>query len=112
MTIWTRLRNLFGRSRQPINECGDVSPYAGEMVFTQDHLVELMQRLETTMENVYSCDEAFALLDEYVEMVANKEEAEQLMPLVKNHLDLCPDCRDEFEVLLHILETADLDTDD
>lgn len=81
------------------------------MVLTQDHLVNLMQRLETTMENVYSCDEAFALLDEYVELVANKEEAEQLMPLVKNHLDLCPDCRDEFEILLNILQTADPEAD-
>ena len=95
-----------------MDECGDVNHHGGEMVLTQDHLVGLMHRLETTLENAYSCDEAFALLDEYVELVANKEEAERLMPLVKNHLDLCPDCRDEFEILLHVLQTADPTTDD
>lgn len=79
---------------------------------TQDHLVDLMHRLETTLDNAYSCEEAFALLDEYVELVANTAEAERVMPLVKNHLDLCPDCRDEFEILLHILKTADSNTDD
>ena len=74
----------------------------------QQTLVDLMHRLEKTMENAYSCDEVFALLDEYVELVANDEEAKRLMPLVENHLDICPDCKDEFEILLHILKTADL----
>jgi hypothetical protein len=28
----------------------------------------------------------------------------QLMPLVQRHLDLCPDCREEHEVLIQALE--------
>ncbi len=85
-------------------------PPANQQVNTaisQEHLVDLMHRLEHTMEGVYSCEEAFALLDEYVEMVATDEEAKRLMPLVQNHLDMCPGCKDEFEILLHILKTAD-----
>jgi len=74
---------------------------------TKDGLIDLMQRLEKTLENSYSCEEAFALLDEYVELVASDEEAMKLMPLVKNHIDMCPDCRDKFEILLRILKTAD-----
>lgn len=73
----------------------------------QAGIVDLMQRLEKTLDNAYSCEEAFALLDEYVELVADDDEARQLMPLVKNHLDMCPDCRDKFEILLHVLKTAD-----
>ena len=73
----------------------------------QKNLIDLMERLEKTMEDAYSCEEAFALLDEYVELVASDEEAKRLMPLVKNHLDMCPDCQDEFEILLHVLKTAD-----
>lgn len=80
-----------------------------DTLIDQAHLVELMHRLEHTMEGAYSCDEAFALLDEYVELVANDEEARRLMPLVQSHLDMCPDCRDEFEILLHVLKTADSD---
>lgn len=80
-----------------------------DTTINQTHLVDLMHRLEHTMEGVYSCEEAFALLDEYVELVASDEEARRLMPLVQNHLDMCPDCRDEFEILLHVLKTADSD---
>ena len=73
----------------------------------QEQLVNLLHRLERTMENAYSCEEVYALLDEYVELVADDEEAKKLMPLVQNHLDMCPDCRDEYEILLHVLKTAD-----
>jgi hypothetical protein len=66
-----------------------------------------MERLEKTTEDAYCCDEVFALLDEYVELISDDEEAKQLMPLVKNHLEMCPDCRDEYEVLLHVLKTAE-----
>ncbi len=94
-----------------MSENSSANQPGGGTVMTQDHLVDLMHRLETTLDNAYSCEEAFALLDEYVELVTNTEEAERVMPLVKNHLDLCPDCRDEFEILLHILKTADSHTE-
>ncbi|MCP4421198.1 MAG: hypothetical protein GY805_31690 [Chloroflexi bacterium] len=74
---------------------------------TKEDVVTLMHRLEKTLEDSYSCEESFALLDEYVELVATDEEAKRLMPLIKNHLDMCPDCREEFETLLYILKTAD-----
>ena len=70
-------------------------------------LVDLMQRLEKTADNAYCCEEVYALLDEYVELVADDDEAKRLMPLVKNHLDVCSDCRDEYEILLHVLKTAE-----
>lgn len=59
------------------------------------------------MEDAYSCEEVHALLDEYAELLANSEEGAQLMPLVKNHLDRCPDCGEECEALLRILQTAE-----
>jgi hypothetical protein len=71
-------------------------------------LVKLMHCLETTMENACSCAEAFAILDEYTELVASDEQAQQLMPLVKNHMDICADCREEFEALLTILQSEKL----
>ena len=104
MTIWNQIKNLFSRSKLTADES---SRAAAQATLTQDMMVELMQRLEKTTEDAYCCDEVFALLDEYVELVADDEEAKQLMPLVKNHLDMCPDCRDEYEVLLHVLKTAE-----
>jgi hypothetical protein len=90
-----------------MNEANDSRGDTAVSTINQQNLVDLMQRLEKTMEDAYSCEEAFALLDEYVELVADDEEARRLMPLVQNHLDMCPDCRDEFEILLHVLKTAD-----
>lgn len=108
MTIWNQIKNLFSRSKPAAQESSQgTAPEAAQTTLTQDMVVELMHRLETTTENAYCCDEVFALLDEYVELVADDEEARQLMPLVKNHLDMCPDCRDEYEVLLHVLKTAE-----
>ena len=108
MTIWNQIKNLFSRSKQPMNNFNDsASSQTAVPAMNQQHLVDLMHRLEKTMEGAYSCEEAYALLDEYVELVADDEEAKRLMPLVKNHLDMCPDCRDEFELLLHVLKTAD-----
>jgi hypothetical protein len=66
---------------------------------------QLMQLLEKTQEEEFSCQETFALLDEYVELVDSNEEAAALMPIVRLHLEMCPDCRDEFEALLRILRT-------
>ncbi len=71
----------------------------------QAALLDLLRRLENVQENAYSCEETFALLDEYVELIVTDEEAAALMPLVKNHLDMCPDCRERYEILLRILET-------
>jgi hypothetical protein len=107
MTIWNQIKNLFNRAKQAGDGSRQAAPEVTQATLTQELLVELMQRLEQTTENAYCCDEVFALLDEYVELVADDEAAKQLMPLVKNHLDMCPDCRDEYEVLLHVLKTAE-----
>lgn len=110
MSFWNQIKHLFSRSNQTMNQPNESAmSQMAQPEISQEHLVNLMQRLEYTMEEAYSCEEAFALLDEYVELVATDEEAKRLMPLVKNHLDMCPDCQDEFEILLHILKTADSD---
>ena len=103
MTIWNQIKNLFRRS----DLSNTTSQPDGEATLTQEMLVDLMNRLEKTTEDAYCCDEVFALLDEYVELVVDDEHARQLMPLVQNHLDICSDCRDEYEVLLHVLKTAE-----
>ncbi len=73
-------------------------------------LVKLMHCLSMTTANACTCAEAFAMLDQYTELVASDEQAQQLMPLVKNHMDLCPDCREEFEILLKIVHTEPVDS--
>ena len=67
-------------------------------------LRKLLKAVEQTQEVEYSCEEVYHLLDQYTEAVQRGEDAAQVMPLVKHHLDMCPDCREEFEALLSVLE--------
>jgi hypothetical protein len=60
--------------------------------------------LESVREEEVPCDEVYAKIDEYVEREVDKKDAAQLMPLVREHLDLCPECCEEYDALLDILE--------
>ena len=56
-----------------------------------------------------SCGELFAKLDEYVEREVDKKDAAILMPVIREHLDVCPDCWEEYEALLDILNKTSKD---
>jgi len=60
--------------------------------------------LESVREDDVPCDEVYARIDEYVEREVNKQDASQLMPLVREHLDICSECCEEYEALLDVLE--------
>src|SRR5512143_1456755 len=68
--------------------------------------------LESVQEEGCSCDEVFSKIDEYVEREVDKKDAEDLMPLVREHLDLCPECCEEYEALLDILEKTTKEKND
>ena len=75
--------------------------------FRQDHHElpdEVVQRFLRILESVrieeMPCSEVFSRLDEYVEKEFRGEEAALLMPLLREHLDMCPDCCEEYEALL------------
>ena len=52
------------------------------------------------------CSQVFALLDQYVEREVRGEAAARLMPLLREHLDICPNCCEEYEALLRALERS------
>ena len=66
----------------------------------------LLRALAMTKEHEISCDEVFAVLDQFVEAVSRGENVLIFMPLVRQHLDMCPDCREEYETLLRMLQPA------
>lgn len=68
-------------------------------------LTKLMHMVEQTQEEEYSCNDVLQLLDEYAEMVSYGEDAADMMPLIKHHLDMCPDCREEAEALLSVIQS-------
>ena len=60
--------------------------------------------LENVREEEVPCDEIYRKLDEYVEREVSQKDAAQLMPLIREHLDICPECCDEYEALLNVLK--------
>jgi hypothetical protein len=73
---------------------------------TDPMMQKLLQSLVMTEEHEISCDDVFAVLDEFAEAVRRGENVLLLMPLVRQHLDMCPDCREEYETLLQMLQPA------
>jgi len=67
---------------------------------------KLILMIENTQEIELSCDEVYHLLDQYTEIVHRGEDAQKLMPLVEHQIEICPDCREEFEALLRILQAT------
>lgn len=73
---------------------------------SKEVLKNMLRKIEQTQEIELTCGETFDLLDQYAEMVVNGDDPTQLMPLVKQHLDICPDCREELEALLRVLQNT------
>ena len=63
--------------------------------------------LEDEGEDHLSCDEIFIKLDQYVDCETGTKDAAHLMPLIRHHLDTCPECCEEYEVLLEVVKKCD-----
>ncbi len=71
-----------------------------------DELKTMVRGVARTQETEYSCDDVYRLLDEFTEAVTQGKDVTKLMPLVRQHLEMCPDCREEFEALLRVVRAT------
>jgi len=76
----------------------------GDSEFPEKAVEDLMRRLLKTHEEELSCDEVFALVDEYAEASQRGEDVASLKPLIRRHLDMCRECDEEYQALLRVLE--------
>jgi hypothetical protein len=75
-----------------------------------DEVVEgFLRVLEEVRQEDMPCSRVFTRLDEYVEKELHGEDAAHLMPLLREHFDLCPECCEEYEALLQVLEKSSKD---
>jgi hypothetical protein len=65
----------------------------------RDDVVKLVRVVAQTREIEIGCDECFEQLDSFAETELSGVEASAAMPLVRDHLDKCADCRNKFEAL-------------
>jgi hypothetical protein len=66
----------------------------------------MINMVDATADIEIACEEAYRLLDEYADMLLRGEDPGILLPQVKHHLEICMDCREEFEMLLAALRTT------
>jgi hypothetical protein len=92
-----KIESLSGKLRKNSNE---LSPEAVEGI---------LRVLESVQVRQMSCSQVFTLLDQYVERELQDHEAAKVMPLLREHFDMCPDCCEEYEALLEAVEKTSED---
>ncbi len=72
------------------------------------------KRYEAWLRNIYktqdveiSCTECFELISRFVELEASGRDVAAELPQVKQHLDQCRACRDEYEMLRDLARFED-----
>jgi hypothetical protein len=79
---------------------------------SNEAVVGILRVLEEVPEEAeISCGELFVKLDEYVEREVGKKDAAMIMPVIREHLDVCPECCEEYEALLDILNKTSQEQD-
>lgn len=88
--IFQHIRNIF----KPQEEMRD------------EVILRFLTVLEKARADELSCDDLYTRLDEFVETQVKSKDAAKIMPLIREHLDICPDCCEEYEALLTVLENT------
>ena len=76
---------------------------------TNEAVLGFLRVLEDVRRDELSCEEIYSKLDEYVEYEVDSKDAAHVMPLIREHLDICQECCEEYEILLDVVEKADED---
>lgn len=77
------------------------------MKINTDILKEIFRAVLATGPDEIGCKKCYRQIEEFVELELAGKSAQEAMPLVKDHLDLCQECREEYEALLTALREVD-----
>ena len=86
-------QNLFSKNK-PVKKAGQINPTVP--------LEEVQGKINLPKTEILNCDQVFALLDKYVELDMEGEDARQKMPGVHLHLKTCQECSEEYKTLLSV----------
>ena len=74
------------------------------MKLSSETIRKMMHSIQSTREEELSCGHCYDELDQFIEMELSGKNPAEALPLVKEHLDRCTACREEYEVLLEALK--------
>lgn len=75
-------------------------------MFDKDIFKAVIKEVAEVHEVEIGCDECFEELHRFAEMKLAGLDAASAMPLVYEHLEMCGECRDEFEAFLAALRAT------
>lgn len=75
------------------------------MALNPEEVGWLLKMIQNTHEVELGCSECADVLDEYVQKVLGEKPLEGNMHLVKQHLESCSSCDDEFRLILETLQS-------
>ena len=64
---------------------------------------EMVREIVTTREDEMDCPECFEHMDHFADLLLNGKELPDLMLRLRDHLEHCPHCNEEFDALLNAL---------
>lgn len=73
-----------------------------------DILKEIVREIVNTRDVEIGCDDCFDQLDKFVDLELNGKSPEEAFPLVKDHIDRCKECREEYEALLEAIQSLQI----
>jgi hypothetical protein len=74
------------------------------MKLTQEIIKKMMRSIQSTREQELTCGACYDEVDRFVELELSGKNAAEAMPLVREHLDRCGTCKEEYEALLDALK--------
>jgi hypothetical protein len=80
------------------------------MAFNQ--LLAMVEAIFSVHENEIDCEGCDAEMSHLVDMIEAGQDVSLLLPAVQEHLNLCRDCREEFEALLVMVHAGSVDMAD
>jgi hypothetical protein len=78
----------------------------GQKELSDDAVLGILRVLDEVPVEEISCAELYTKLDEYVEREVDQRDAAYIMPVIREHLDVCPECCEEYEALLDVLSKS------
>ena len=76
----------------------------------QEQFEKWLRNIYQTQDVEISCTECFDLVSRFVEVEVSGQDVEAELPQVKQHLDQCRACREEYEIL-HDLRRLEVEGD-
>ena len=74
------------------------------MKLSSEDIKKMMGVIKNTREHELTCGHCYDELDRFIEMELDGKNAAEVLPLVKDHLDRCGACREEYETLLEAIK--------